>query len=316
MNTAELPLHPGLRTLHSDILSSFPCDNSPERLQVVTYPFRDIQGNACVILNSFHELEGALVDATDCGVPIRCIGPLLAPVFLSGSKEPIEIHLTGSLRKEQVHCLQWLDGHATCSVLYISFGSIATLAPDDLNQLAVGLEASKIPFLWVIREENFVELPEGFEERTGDRGLMISWAPQLRVLSHPAIGGFLTHCGWNSTVESIAMGVPMLCFPIFTDQFVNSMLITKQWKVGLALKEEETLEKKTVETQVREIMAGEKGREVRERVAEVKEAAWKAVRAGGTSFADLASFLQHDTYNMMMMMMTSSAFHNTHHCHS
>ncbi|KAI5059695.1 hypothetical protein GOP47_0026014 [Adiantum capillus-veneris] len=119
----------------------------------------------------------------------------------------------------QTECLSWLNLQAESSVIYVAFGSLAKLSVEEIQELAVGLEASGSPFLWVIREDAVTMeelpqvLPEGFLERTRGKGMIISWAPQVRVLAHKAVGGFLSHCGWNSTVESLWAGVPLLCCP-------------------------------------------------------------------------------------------------------
>lgn len=124
--------------------------------------------------------------------------------------------------------------------MYISFGSLANISRHDILEMAHGLLLSRVTFLWVVRpditsslESNL--LPSRFEDDVKDTGLVVSWCSQIDVLSHPAIGGFLTHCGWNSVLESIWCKVPMLCFPIFTDQFTNRKLVVSEWKVGYDL---------------------------------------------------------------------------------
>lgn len=141
---------------------------------------------------------------------------------------------------EDVTCLEWLDKKEPCSVLYISFGSIFAMSVEQFTELVEGLQASKQAFLWAIRP-GFVQgtssythsLPPSFLESTKDRGMLVSWVPQLMVLAHPAIGGFLTHCGWNSTLESVAHGVPMLCWPDVGERRTNGRLAVSLWHAGL-----------------------------------------------------------------------------------
>ncbi|XP_059077174.1 UDP-glycosyltransferase 85A1-like isoform X2 [Cryptomeria japonica] len=141
-------------------------------------------------------------------------------------------------------------------------------------------------------------LPEGFEERTKDRGLIVKWAPQVRVLSHPSVGGFLTHCGWNSCLESMSMGIPMLGWPYFCDQFLDCRFCKDVWKIGIDLKgvdvdENVVVTREEIEKGVRRLMEGPKARELRKRGMELKEAAFKAVAQGGSSFTNLNRFI-HD----------------------
>lgn len=134
-------------------------------------------------------------------------------------------------------CILWLnERQAPHSVLYILFGSFATHSAPQLLELAQGLEASGCSFLWLVRPPDAPGisaatgspvsisefLPPGFQERTKDRGMCYSgWAPQTRILKHPAVGGFMSHCGWNSTLEAVCSGVPMLAWPLTSEQHLN-----------------------------------------------------------------------------------------------
>ncbi|KAI5067168.1 hypothetical protein GOP47_0017696 [Adiantum capillus-veneris] len=179
-----------------------------------------------LLVNSIYELENSVVEALrkEAGFKIEPIGPLfMMGAFSDATKSP-----AASLLQEDTSCLYWLDEQQESSVLYISFGSVASIEEDAVKELAYGLEASGLNFLWVIRpdalpDKKSVEdlFPEGFIERTCDRGRVISWAPQLAVLGHRVVGAFLTHCGWNSVLESLCNGVPMLGFPLQADQNTN-----------------------------------------------------------------------------------------------
>ncbi|KAH7285949.1 hypothetical protein KP509_33G052500 [Ceratopteris richardii] len=126
----------------------------------------------------------------------------------------------------------WLDEQPLSSVLFVSLGSLATISVQQAEEFAFGLESSNVPFVWVIREGLIQggDLPAGFRDRVRGRPCLVRWAPQLKVLGHPSVGGFLTHSGWNSTLESISAGVPMLGWSLFGDQ----MLVCQCWD-GLCL---------------------------------------------------------------------------------
>ncbi|KAG2640506.1 hydroquinone glucosyltransferase-like [Panicum virgatum] len=201
--------------------------------------------------------------------------------------------------------LEWLDRQPPKSVIFISFGSGGALPAEQMRGLTLGLEISEQRFLWVVRspsdegslssnyydsetkKDPFAYLPEGFVERTKDMGLVVpSWAPQIEVLSHEATGGFLTHCGWNSTLESLVHGVPMVEWPLYAEQRLNAVMLSEG--VGAAIRLPEMKEKETIAAAVRELMAGEaKGAAVRAKVAELKMAAAEGLREGGAATAAL-----------------------------
>ncbi|KAJ3701039.1 hypothetical protein LUZ61_004744 [Rhynchospora tenuis] len=193
-----------------------------------------------VVINSFLELERPFIENYEkvTGKKVWTVGPF----NLQNKDNELKV---GRGNKEAIdkynRVLTWLGRRAAASVLYISFGSIVCTNPQQLMEIGNGLEASNKLFIWVIKEEEITPviekwLSEGFEERTKDRGLVIvGWAPQMVILSHPAIGGFMTHCGWNSLLEAISMGVPMITWPRFGDQFVNENLVVDVLRIGVSL---------------------------------------------------------------------------------
>ncbi|MED6107594.1 hypothetical protein PIB30_015554 [Stylosanthes scabra] len=178
-----------------------------------------------IICNTTYDHEPAALDFVPQIIPI---GPLLATNSIAWNFWP-----------EDSTCLNWLDLQETNSVIYVAFGSFTVFDHTQLQELALGLELSNRPFLLVIRPdinngENQSFLKE-FEERVKNIGKVVQWAPQQRVLSHPSIACFVSHCGWNSTMEGTTKGVPFLCWPYFADQLFNQTLICDVWKVGLRL---------------------------------------------------------------------------------
>ncbi|MBA0554366.1 hypothetical protein Golob_013475, partial [Gossypium lobatum] len=198
------------------------------------------------------------------------------------------------------------------SVIYACLGSISTVKCPELIELGLGLEASNKPFIWVLRgndtTSNQVDKwikEDGFEERIKGRGLVVvGWAPQVLILSHPAIGGFLTHCGWNSTIEGITVGVPLITLPLFADQFSNEKLVVQILKIGVSLgigkptkfgdeKSGFMLKKEDVKNAIAQLMdEGNEGIERRKRAKEFGEKAKKAVEVGGSSYINMTLLVQ------------------------
>jgi hypothetical protein len=264
-----------------------------------------------LLINTFRDLEGVFVDcyAAALGRKTWAIGPTCASGGLDsdtmagrGNRADVDVGLV----------LSWLDARPASSVLYISFGSLAHLPAKQVIELGRGLEASEWPFVWAIKEANsnadvHAWLAEGFEERVKDRGLLVrGWAPQVTILSHPAVGGFLTHCGWNAALEAIAHGVPVLTWPNFSDQFSSERLLVDVLDVGVRSgvkvpamflpKEAEGVQVTSagVEKAVAELMdEGPKGTARRARAKELAAKAKAAMEEGGSSYADLTDMIHH-----------------------
>ncbi|KAJ8562896.1 hypothetical protein K7X08_031348 [Anisodus acutangulus] len=207
-------------------------------------------------------------------------------------------------------CLEWLNKQPPSSVLYISFGTTTSFSDREIKELAMGLEQSKQKFIWVLRDADRgdiftgksrkVELPEEFEERVKGVGLVVrDWAPQPEILAHSSTGGFMSHCGWNSCIEAITMGVPIAAWPMHSDQPYNSFLVTEIFQTGLIVREwekrEELVSASTIENAVRKLMASEEGISIRKRAEELGEAVRHSTEKGGASRIELDSFIAHIT---------------------
>ncbi|XP_010056748.2 LOW QUALITY PROTEIN: zeatin O-glucosyltransferase [Eucalyptus grandis] len=263
--------------------------------------------NSGCIYNTCRVVEGRFVDlyasATANGTATKhwAIGPF----------NPVKVPEKTSTRSAH-WCMEWLDKQAPSSVIYVSFGTTTALSDEQIREIAMGLERSGQKFIWVLREADkadifggggearIIELPQGFEEMAAARDLGVvvrDWAPQLEILGHPATGGFLSHCGWNSCMESISMGVPILAWPMHSDQPRNAVLITRVLKIGLIVKDwmsqDDVVKSSIIEGAVKALMVTEEGEEARKRAAELGAAVRGSMDEGGVSRAELDSFIAH-----------------------
>ncbi|MCD7472668.1 hypothetical protein HAX54_013969 [Datura stramonium] len=204
-------------------------------------------------------------------------------------------------------CLKWLDKQEENSVILVSFGTTGSLSIEQIKELATGLEKSEQKFIWVVKdallpEGEQVQIPEEFEERVEGRGVVLKdWAPQLEILGHSSTGGFLSHCGWNSCIESITMGVPLATWPLVFDQPRNALLVTKVLKIGITVKDKERRDELitsiAIEAAVRKLMASHEGNEMRMRARKLGEKVRQSVTNGGDSKREMDSFIAHITRN-------------------
>ncbi|XVE68285.1 hypothetical protein DITRI_Ditri09bG0055500 [Diplodiscus trichospermus] len=237
-----------------------------------------------VLCNSSLELEPEGFTLVPMVLPI---GPLSASNRLG--------NLSGNFWPEDTNCLQWLDQQPPGSVIYVAFGSITVFDQIQFQELALGLELSNRPFLWVVRpyitEGNEIVYPEGFQKRVASRGKMVGWAPQGAVLSHPSIACFLSHCGWNSTIEGVSNGVPFLCWPYFADQFLNESYICDIWKVGLKFERDGRgiITKEEIKTKMEKLLGDEN---FKRKAIQLKETVGNSVSEGGSSDKIFKKFIE------------------------
>ncbi|CAI0444909.1 unnamed protein product [Linum tenue] len=242
------------------------------------------------LINTFEPLEKDVLAALSQLSPnLLTIGPLnllLRQVVVGGDKLR---NVSTNLWTEHPECVEWLDSQQPNSVLYVNFGSITVLNPDQLKEFAWGLASSEISFLWVVRPDlvsgESAALPPEFVDETKGRGLLVGWCSQERVLDHPAIGGFLSHMGWNSTMESLSHGVPMICWPFFAEQQTNCFYACNEWGVGMEI--DPNVKRDQVEELVREVMGGGKGKEMKRRAVEWKNKAIESTVPGGSSYQNV-----------------------------
>ncbi|KAJ0989871.1 hypothetical protein J5N97_008227 [Dioscorea zingiberensis] len=266
LNSGRILTFPGLpddmALTASDMTHRGPHGGPPPGLRREGGPVRDrgprgrglaaTSSAVAVLINTCDELEKVFLDylAKEAGKPVWGVGPLLPVRFWdaagSGSVRDGEVRAKRESSVSEKDVIEWLDRKPRGSVIYVSFGSLVGPTEEELVELAAGLEESNRPFIWVVQTEKLVESengsngyfsPEELASRTKGRGLVIrGWAPQLLILSHVATGGYVCHCGWNSTLEALGCGVPVLTWPVRGDQILNAKLMTNRLKTGLPIK--------------------------------------------------------------------------------
>ncbi|KAD4585577.1 hypothetical protein E3N88_23178 [Mikania micrantha] len=259
-----------------------------------------------IVVNSFEELEPEYVKLLEVakGKKVWCIGPvsLRNRSFLDladrGNKAGIDEH----------ECSKWLDMKDPRSVILVCLGSMSSFCNEQMVELGLGLELSNVPFIWCIRSitDETHRWLSGYEERVKDRGLIVrGWAPQALILSHEAIGGFVTHCGWNSTLEGVSAGVPMVTYPQHADQFLNERFLVDVLKTGVsvgmdvpvAVGEQDKfgvmVRKESIKMAVERVMDDEgEGKARRERARELGEMAKRAMTEAGSSYLNTTLMIQ------------------------
>ncbi|KAJ6798078.1 anthocyanidin 5,3-O-glucosyltransferase [Iris pallida] len=295
------PLHfPGIPPLPANHMPVPMLDRDDPVYEGFLYFSKRLKEAEGYIINTFEDLEPRAVAAiSDAALPPNyCIGPLIQ----SGDRESSR---GGS------ECLAWLDAQPKKSVVFLCFGSIGLFPSEQLKEMAVGLERSGQRFLWVVRSppsgdsdklfeappEPDLEriLPEGFLERTKGRGLVVkSWAPQAAVLEHGSVGGFVTHCGWNSTLEAIVNGVPMVAWPMYAEQRMNKVFLVEEMKLAVPMEgyDKDIVSAEELERKVRWLMESEGGVELRARTERAKERAAASLAEGGKSKVALLELVE------------------------
>ncbi|KAH6798833.1 hypothetical protein C2S51_035317 [Perilla frutescens var. frutescens] len=263
-----------------------------------------------MIVNTFEEMENRYVEEfkkLERG-KVWCVGPL----SLCNNDDLDRVQRGNQTSVDFDQCLKWLDCKKQRSVVYACLGSLGRFSPAQFIELALGLEESSHPFILVVKEgarseeiEKWIS-DEGIEERCRERGLFVrGWAPQVLILSHPAVGAFLTHCGWNSTLEGISAGLPMITWPIFAEQFLNEKLVVQIQKTGVRVgargvvhlgveeKPENKVTRDGIKEAVEKAMAErEEGCERRKRAQILGEIAKRSVEEGGSSYLNITRLIQ------------------------
>ncbi|KAG4952440.1 hypothetical protein JHK85_046307 [Glycine max] len=291
----DLNMHvviPGLPKIHTDDMPDGANDRENEAYGVFFDIATCMRGSYGIIVNTCEAIEERVLEAFNEGLmegttpKVFCIGPVIS---------------SAPCRKDDNGCLSWLNSQPSQSVVFLSFGSMGRFSRTQLREIAIGLEKSEQRFLWVVRSE-FEEgesaeppsleelLPEGFLDRTKEKGMVVrDWAPQAAILSHDSVGGFVTHCGWNSVLEAICEGVPMVAWPLYAEQKLNRVILVEEMKVGLAVEQNNNglVSSTELGDRVKELMNSDRGKEIRQRIFKMKISATEAMTEGGSSVVAL-----------------------------
>ncbi|MED6218431.1 hypothetical protein PIB30_026656 [Stylosanthes scabra] len=255
----------------------------------ITHCMQALQLTEWCICNSTYELEQGALSFEPKLLPI---GPLLSKTYDHDDKTATATARSlGQFWEEDMSCMNWLDQQPHGSVIYVAFGSMTLFDEKQFTELALGLELTNRPFLWVVRRDSYsktLSLPNEFK---GSQGKIVGWAPQQRVLSHPATACFVSHCGWNSAVEGLSNGVPFLCWPYFTDQFFNRTYICNELKVGLGFDSDENglISRWEIKSKVDKVLSEEN---IRSEAGVLKEKLLNNLKVGGKSYENLNKFIK------------------------
>ncbi|XP_057442216.1 UDP-glycosyltransferase 87A1-like [Lotus japonicus] len=278
---------PGISSAHLTDLRTVLRENDQRVLQLALECISKVPSANYLLLTTVQELEAETIDSLK-GIfpfPVYPIGPAIPYMELG------ENHLLNT--KNSHDYMNWLDSQPAESVLYISLGSFLSVSSAQMDEILEALNSSKIRYLWVARGE-----ASRLKEKCGDKGLVVPWCDQLKVLSNASIGGFWSHCGWNSTLEAVFAGVPMLTFPLFLDQVPNSSQIVDEWKNGCKMEISEldgdvVVGKENIEEIVKRFMdlESQEGKKMRDRARELKVSCHGAIGEGGSSDGNLEAFI-------------------------
>ncbi|XP_028757555.1 UDP-glycosyltransferase 83A1-like [Neltuma alba] len=282
-----IQLSPSMPSLSTENLAWLNVGNLTTQKHIFELMMRNIKSmqlTEWLLCNSSYVLEQSAFTLSPNIIPI---GPLLTSNASGNS--------AGNFWPQDLTIMNWLDQQSPSSVIYVAFGSFRTMSPSQFQELALGLELSNRPFIWVaqpdFRQGNNNEYPQGFEDRVGDRGQMVGWAPQKKILRHASVACFISHCGWNSTMESVSNGIPILCWPHFADQFLNKSYVCDVWNVGMGFETDERgiITSNEIRDKIKQLLNDE---DLKERAKHLKEKVLSGIREGGKSRNNLDGFVK------------------------
>nr|QSB46678.1 glycosyltransferase [Rubia yunnanensis] len=294
----QLPYMPLLKY---DEIPSFlhPWTQYPSLTSSILGMFKHLPKNSCVLMESFQELENKEIQYLSKLCPIKPIGPLFKYPTDKSTNVSVNVYKADD-------CTEWLDSRPDSSVVYLSFGSAVILKQEQVTEIAHGLLNSGVSFLWVMRPP-LAQLPENFLEMAGDKGKVVQWSNQQQVLAHPSVACFVTHCGWNSTMETLSSGMPVITFPNLGDQVTDAKYLVDEFKVGIRLSrgdfDKRIIPRGEIEKCLLEATTGPQAAEMKQNALKYKKAAEEAVAEGGSSTLNLLDFINDLTVDIQTVTL-------------
>ncbi|MQM12784.1 hypothetical protein Taro_045703 [Colocasia esculenta] len=270
----------------------------PAYLDMVIKQFSNLEMADAVFVNTFYDLEPQEASwMASVLIRTKTIGPTIPTMYLLGSRgeEDKNYGFDMCTEPERGNYVKWLEAQEEpASTIYVSFGSLLAMSEEQMEELAWGLVATGKRFLWVVRGSEEGKLPEGFASEAAEKGLVVRWCAQLEVLAHPAVGCFVTHCGWNSTLEALSLGVPMVAVPQWTDQPTNAKYVEEAWGTGVRTRADGrgVVSREEFGLRIREVMEGKKAEEIRKNAQKWRKLAAEALGDGGTTDTNVREFVR------------------------
>ncbi|KAK9050255.1 hypothetical protein SSX86_006349 [Deinandra increscens subsp. villosa] len=257
--------------------------------------FANIDQARWIFSNTFYQLEKEVIEWMRKMWKLKVIGPTIPSIYVDKRLEDDKDYGFSLFKANHSECNNWLNDKPNKSVVYVSFGSYGQLGPEQMEEVAWALSDSDANFLWVVRAEEQEKLPKDFLNKTvPQKGLIVAWCRQLDVLEHESVACFVTHCGFNSTLETISLGVPVVGMPQWTDQTTNAKCLDEIWGVGVRVKADENriVKRENLLSCIKKIMEGKIGVVVRNNAEKWRDLAKLALAEGGSSDKDIDEFVR------------------------
>uniref|UniRef100_A0A2P2NFH1 Glycosyltransferase n=1 Tax=Rhizophora mucronata TaxID=61149 RepID=A0A2P2NFH1_RHIMU len=270
-------------------------EKHPAYLAMKLSQFSNLDMADWIFGNTFEALEGKEENSLLTELwPGKMIGPMVPSFYLDGHIEGDKGYGSNLWKPVGEECLNWLETKPPQSVAYISFGSMVSMTEQQMEELACAFKETDFYFLWVVRESEIGKIPSSFVDSVNGKGLIITWSNQLEILAHQATGCFVTHCGWNSTLEALSLGVPMVAMPLWADQFTNAKYIGEIWRIGVRVNEDEKgiVRREEMIRCLRLVMEGQKSQEIRKNGRKLSQLAKEAIAEGGSSDKHINNFVE------------------------
>ncbi|KAL4569605.1 hypothetical protein LXL04_025246 [Taraxacum kok-saghyz] len=288
---------PGVPPLNLEDLPSFlnAPESYPAYLKMKLNQFSNLEKADWIFCNSFRSLEPEVVKGIGEQWSAKLIGPMVPSAYLDGRIEGDKGYGASLWKPLNHECTKWLETKPQNSVIYVSFGSMVSLTQQEMEEIAYGLQESRFDFLWVVKDSETHKLPKGFLESTKEKGMIVNWCNQLEILAHSSVGCFVTHCGWNSTLEGLSLGVPMIGVPKWADQMTDAKFIQDVWGVGVRVKVDSNIgivKREELVSCLNKVMnEGGKSLQMEKNAGKWKELAKEAISEGGSSDIAIDEFL-------------------------